>query len=89
MSNNTISADSIGAVNFVASRPPVDLKENSVCISLTIGRFSLSRRVQSDAITVDADKENNFSAFVIGPDATGETEACEVAYGSDWELAAP
>jgi len=44
-------------VSTIAVTTPEDLKELAVCFSLTLGRFSLNRKVRTDQVTVDADED--------------------------------
>ena len=43
-----------------------------------------SAQMNGDAIEIYTTAHDEFFVFVIGPDATGRTEACEVAHGTGW-----
>lgn len=46
-------------------------------------------QMETDKVEIYANDEGVFSVFVIGPDAIGQTEACEVANGDQWNIISP
>lgn len=40
----------------------------------------------TDQLEIYANEDGGFFAYVVGPDAIGQTEACEVAAGNGWRV---
>lgn len=50
--------------------------------------LAATAQMENDRLEIYTDSDNGFHAFVIGPDAAGSMEACEVANGSSWKTEA-
>ncbi len=85
------------------SAQPDTGKDNSILCYLAAEYDALTRKLmnehdatlaaranlESEKIEIYAAQDGEFSVFVIGPDAIGQQEACEVARGDGWRVLNP